>query len=305
MLDHIALIPDLEVMVCTKPYLKYCLRGVRADLVHAHEAKAAQWAYCHYLRNRIPYVLTRRILKAPGNNFFTRNVHTHARKVIAVSHAVATVMQHAFAIEDTVVIPSMCTSFIANPQKIIELRARYHNKYIVGHIGALVEHDKGQSYIIEAARQLQNELPDVHFLLMGSGPDEARLRALARGLSNLEFLGQQNELGSYLGVFDTFILPSLQEGLGSILLDALQFGKPILATCIGGIPDIICHGENGLLIPPADAGAIRKGLIELYHNRALRQQLGENAYKSAERYRPEVRVSEYLELYQNALKATG
>lgn len=300
-LSYLDSISDLDVITFTKPYLKYCLKRINADLLHAHEAKAAQWAFSHYLCKRTPYLLTRRILKLPGNNFFTRGIYNHAQKIIAVSHAVATAVQQVFPMMDIPVIPSMCADLNVDLQKVAALRARYQGKCIVGHIGALVEHDKGQSYLIEAARYFQQTLPALHFLLIGGGPDEARFRILAKGLKNLELLGHQQDIGSYLTIFDIFTLPSLQEGLGSILLDALQQGKPVVASKVGGIPDIIRHEYNGLLIPPADTNAICSAITRLYQDAILRNQLAENAHKSAAQYHPEVLAPHYLALYQKLL----
>ena len=122
--------------------------------------------------------------------------------------------------------------------------ATSQGKFLVGHVGALDNGQKGQEFIIAAARELERSHPDVHFMLVGGGDDEAMLRSAAAGLSNLTFTGFVDNVGDYLAAFDVFILPSNREGIGSILLDAMEQGLPVIASRVGGVPDIVHRPEE-------------------------------------------------------------
>ena len=121
-------------------------------------------------------------------------------------------------------------------------------RFIVGHIGALDDSHKGQLQIIELAKMTHETFPEICFLLVGSGKDDEYFKQLTQDLNNIELVGQKENVGDYLAAFDLFIFPSRHEGLGSILLDAMDFGLPIIASNVGGIPEIIQNGVNGILV---------------------------------------------------------
>ena len=178
----------------------------------------------------------------------------------------------------------MASHLPRNEITIIALKKRYSGKFLIGHIGALAPTHKGQLSLIEAARILQPLYPEMHFLLLGSGRDESFFRTEAAGLTNMEFLGFQENVGDYLAIFDLFAFPSLEEGLGSTLLDAMEFGVPIVASNVGGIPDIIIDQQNGLLFPPTDSRVLSEQIKKLYHNPDLRKILSENSQKMVRKF---------------------
>ncbi|MCF8094815.1 MAG: glycosyltransferase family 4 protein [Desulfobacteraceae bacterium] len=292
---------SLELKPISKPYILHAGDVKDCDLIHVHEAKAGQFAYLATRIYKKPYVITRRVLKPLKANPFTRNVYSGAERVIALSGAVKYVLVRYDSTLNPLVIPSMTSSLSSNQESRDKIKSRYKDKFLVGHAGALVNKDKGQQYIVEAAASMQHEYPQIHFLLLGQGRDEDRLKRMAAGLNNLEFAGFRANVGDYLGAFDLFLFPSLQEGLGSVLLDAMQFKLPIVATNVGGIPDIIEHGENGLLIPPADSGALADAVLYLYKNRDFCIRLAENAYKVSMKYKPSELARHYLQVYQSIL----
>ena len=98
--------------------------------------------------------------------------------------------------------------------------------------------------------------PDWHFMLCGEGRHRERFEREIGDLDNVELMGWVDNMGDYLAAFDLFVFPSLKEALGSTLLDAMQFGLPIVASNIGGIPEIVEDGANGRLIEPEDAAGL-------------------------------------------------
>ena len=119
----------------------------------------------------------------------------------------------------------------------------------------------------------------------------------AKDLDNVSFTGWVENVGDHLAALDLFVLPSLNEGLGSILLDAMQFGLAIVASDVGGIPDVVEHGDNGLLVPPGEPAPLADAIVRLYRDSEMRNAMSTAARQRAENYRPESMVERYWELY--------
>jgi glycosyltransferase involved in cell wall biosynthesis len=157
-------------------------------------------------------------------------------------------------------------------------------KIILLYVGRL-SHEKGLHYLLTGVRLLRTSGIDVKLRLCGDGPEKEKLQVLSRKLElekDVEFLGfvPQGEIlnETYMGG-DIFVLTSLSEGVPKVLLEAMSKGLPIITTRVGGIPDIIIHNENGILIPPEDPTAIADAVKLLLSNDELRRTIVENGYK--------------------------
>jgi glycosyltransferase involved in cell wall biosynthesis len=118
-------------------------------------------------------------------------------------------------------------------------------------------------------------IPDAHLVIVGSGPEESRLKELS--MAGVLFVGQSSDTVRYLQAADLFVLPSSTEGLSGSLLEAMSTGIPVLATSVGGTPDVIQHGLNGYLIPSDNLNRLKQGLQTLLSDNDLRMRLGSNA----------------------------
>jgi glycosyltransferase involved in cell wall biosynthesis len=290
---------SVNIIKIKQPYIAYIF-GIKKefDIVHAHDAKACHLAYLLSLRTFAPYMITRRMDRAPRANWFTHKVYQHAFHVVSLSSAIDKIIRAYQSGLTCSVIPSMAANLPTEPLTITNIRKSYPNKILIGQVGALVERHKGQQYTIEAARRLEATHPHLHFLLIGDGADESTLKQKARGLTNIEFVGFKSNIGDYLRALDIFLFPSLQEGLGSTLLDAMEASLPIVAAEVGGIPDLIRHKENGLLVPPQDALAIANAILELVGNRPLARNLGEQGNVEVALYSPAIISQRYMEVYK-------
>jgi glycosyltransferase involved in cell wall biosynthesis len=182
-----------------------------------------------------------------------------------------------------------------------DIRRRCTGKIVIGHLGELDHSHKGQRTIVEAARQMRHTNPGAHFLLLGTGKDEREFRAAAAGLDNIEFAGFVENVADYLAAFDLFVYPSLREGLGSSLLDALSFGLPIVATEVGGIPEIVEHEVNGLLIAPEQPAELVAALQRLLGDAELRASMGRNNRQKATLYDASHMATSYESIYREIL----
>lgn len=233
------------------------------SLLHAHEARAVYAGIlAHWLR-RTPFVITRRVMRPQKPSWIRNRAYDSAAAVAAVSSAVAQHIQETYPAIEPIVIPSAHAELPVDAEVATAIRQRYAGKTIIGHVGTYYHPVKGQLTIIEAAHRAARENPDWHFLLIGAGKDESLFREEIGGLTNIELTGFVDNVGDYLAACDVFVFPSLNEALGSSLLDAMQFGLPIVASRVGGIPEIVVDGVNGMLVDPENAGQLYAGLARL------------------------------------------
>jgi glycosyltransferase involved in cell wall biosynthesis len=155
------------------------------------------------------------------------------------------------------------------------------NKVLVSLIGRLVW-EKGVNIFLEAACELCKHRRDIHFLVVGDGPLKGPLEKQAwnLGLSKMcSFAGFRSDIADILKATDILALPSFVEGLPMIILEAMASKIPVVASTVGGIPEMIQEGKNGFLIPPNDSEALARNLLMLVSDKALRRSVGEAAKK--------------------------
>jgi len=150
---------------------------------------------------------------------------------------------------------------------------------IVGTVARL-HRQKGVVDLLRAAPQILGAHPEARIAVVGDGPEGRRLRREARRL-NLEgrflFLGERKDAAAVLSLFDVFVLPSLWEGLPFVLVEAAALGKPIVATAVDGVPEMLEDGQTGLLVPPNNPPALAHAVIRLMRDKAEARRIGEAA----------------------------
>ena len=288
--------PDLEICrVRSRISAAFACRG--ASLLHAHEAHAAQAAYVASLFGK-QYLITRRLTKPVRSNSYSSAVYRNAQTLVALTEAVENSLQNRFPEISTVRIPDAWNPEYPDPGGVREIRKRFSDKFIVGHAAAMDGPEKGQSILLQAAQALQQDAPDIQFILLGSGRLEGELRQQAEDLDNVCFAGWVEDPITWIAAFDLFAFPSLIEPLGSTLLDVLRAGVPIVASEVDGIPEVITEG-CGILVPPGDAGALAEQLLRLYRSEELRQRLSEKGLERAKEFSPELIAREHIKVYQD------
>ena len=153
------------------------------------------------------------------------------------------------------------------------------SEVLVGTVGRLFN-AKGHRYLIQAAAELRQQFADVRFVIVGEGSLRGELEEQARlaGVGDaLLFAGFRQDIPRLLAAMDIYVLPSLWEGLPVSLLEAMAMGRPVIATRVGGIPELVVDGQSGILIPPADLPALVRALDGLLRDGARRETLGRNA----------------------------
>lgn len=144
--------------------------------------------------------------------------------------------------------------------------------------------EKAQSDLIAAFAQLCHQYTNIHLVVCGSGPLRETLerKAAESGCRNVHFLGHRTDLDCLMPAFDLFVLPSLTEGLPNVLLEAASCHVPIVATRVGGVPEIVTDGESGLLVESGNVSQLAQGIERCLNDRELAKQLAFAAYRVVE-----------------------
>jgi glycosyltransferase involved in cell wall biosynthesis len=152
---------------------------------------------------------------------------------------------------------------------------------------ARLEPEKGHETLLAAWRLVLQDLPQARLVIVGEGSEGARLRgqALQLGLqaprTTVFFTGLREDVPAVTAALDVAVLPSYREAQGIVLLEAMALGRPIVATRVGGIPEVVEDGRTGLLVPPHDAPALADGILRLLGDRVFAKRLGEAGQERA------------------------
>ena len=289
---------NLEIIEISKPYVLHLNKIKDSSIIHAHETKALQFAYFANLLKKIPFIVTRRVDNPLKTNFLNNLMYTNAKVSVALSKAIEKEILRVAPKAKTTIIPSAFSDIEVNEESAKEIKNKFDKKFLIGHVGALDDKHKGQSIIIDIAKKIEISHPEIHFLLVGGGCDEERFKEMAKDLTNITFEGFVNNVNDYIKCFDMFVFPSRNEGLGSTLLDVMKIGVPIIASHVGGIPDIIKDGENGLLFDINNPSELEKIILALYKDHKKADSLVSNALKSVEKYSAQNMAEAYIKIYE-------
>ena len=175
---------------------------------------------------------------------------------------------------------------------------------VIGAVARLVP-VKGLQYLVSAMPEIVRSCPDAHLVLAGDGDRRPELEALARRLSladRVHFLGFRRDAAAVTAALDVFVLPSLNEGQGRVLVTAMALGVPIVATKVGGVPEVIEEGCQGLLVPPADPSALSRAVTALLTDREKAASLGKAGRARSVLFSSEVMLKCHAELYRNSTR---
>ena len=175
---------------------------------------------------------------------------------------------------------------------------------IVGAIGRLSS-VKGFKYLIDAFKDAVSRNDDVRLLIVGEGPEKDALEKQVRLLKITDkvlFAPRGVPLEKYLSILDIFCLPSVHEGLGMSLMEAMAAGKACIATDVGGLSELIQRGKDGILVPPKDPEALSAAILDLAADAGLRERLGENAReKAANNFSMEEACAKTIKVYEEVI----
>lgn len=179
----------------------------------------------------------------------------------SVNAALSGTLDH---IEQRVVNPGVPLDVTEDPPPIL----KEGRVPVVGMVGPL-EVMKGGSFFLRACHRVIEAGTPIRIVITGSGPEERNLRRLATSLNldaHVAFVDDGAAMSTYLSAIDVFCLPSLQQGFGIFLLEAMALGRAVVASNVGGILDILKDGENGMTVPPSDSRSLADKLLKLLND---------------------------------------
>ncbi len=283
--DLVRLAPRYEVDLSTAWRLSRVIKQYGPDIVHAHDPHAVAVASLALSLGapvpRPPLVAARRVDFHMRGNSFSRWKYRQVDCFIAASDAIRQML-----VADGIPPSSVVTIHegIDVERVISTAPAAIHqelwlptNAPIVGNVGALVPH-KGQRYLVEAASLVLREVPDARFVVLGEGELRAALeRQVAEAhLEKHVFLpGFRADVLAMHRAFDLFAMPSVTEGLGTSVLDAMAASKAVVATRAGGIPEVVVDKDTGFVVEPRDSRAMAAPIVRLLLDAGLRKRMGD------------------------------
>ncbi len=293
------------------PKLLRIVRENKIDIMHA-QTRVSQALSCIVSKlSGVPYVTTchgffkhqrfgRRLFPCWGN------------KTIAISKSVEKHLTDDFNVDKKNV--SMIyngieiSRYLEPVEKDDDLRKKLNisdDKIIVGTVGRLSP-VKGYKYLINAFKEVADKNKDVSLLLVGEGPEKENLlnqiNDLALSSNVIMVPGSDGGIEKYFGIIDIFCLPSIEEGLGLSLMEAMASGSGCIATRVGGLKELIDDGDNGLLVPSQDYKALSAAILKLIEDKSLREKLSSNARKKAlNSFSIEDSVKKTITVYREAI----
>jgi glycosyltransferase involved in cell wall biosynthesis len=299
------------------------LRAQRPVIVHTHKYKDNILAGCAAAAAAVPTVVRvvhgmtepfrgKAYVKMMGYEFVDRLVtRTRVNKVIAVSSNIEAVLRRLYGTRKVVQIHNGI-----NLDKIRPSRDRHSlraalgigtDDQIVGTVGRLVP-VKGHDVLLRAASALLKKRWNLKFLIVGDGPLRSKLADLTRELGiekEVILAGQRDDVYDLIDCMDVFTLPSTHEGIPMVLLEALALKRPVVASCVGGIPEVLENGVSGLLVAPNNVRELEQGIDRILQDRLYASQLGEAGRARVEaEFTAELMAKRTADLYCSILSAS-
>ena len=253
--------------------------------------------------SNIRLIRTRHLSTPISKNFLSKLVYSLPDVVITTGEAIRQQMinYNKFNPNKIISIPTGVDLSIFSPE-YISPTIKKEGFFLVGTI-SILRSWKGHRYFLEAIPEVVKTIKNVKFLIVGDGPQKANLEELVQKLGlkkYVTFLGYREDIPAILASLDLLVHPSTgHEGVPQIILQALAMKKPVIATNVGSIPEIIKNNYTGLLIKPASSTQLAEAIIFLLQNRELAHSLGEKGRKLVEsRYSFSRMLDKIEEIYQ-------
>jgi len=264
--------------------VKTLLSRAKFDVVNTHSGHDCLVAGTAARLAGTPLVVRTRHLALPISSLATYTWIPH--RVIAVSRYVRQYLisasmseEHVETIYDGIVKPE------AHLHSTLRTELGLNANAVVAATVAIMRDKKGHEDLIAAAQPMLAERPNLHFVLAGDGPWFVKIKDIvdALGLGHrIHLLGFRADVPNVLAGCDLFVLPTHQEALGQSYIEAMAAGLPVIGSNVDGVPEVITHGVNGLLVPPHDIEALRAAIARLIDNPGLMAQLGSAGRLSTE-----------------------
>lgn len=286
--------------------LRRVFRDTRPDVVHVHDphATGAGALALQMLAGRRPRLVASRRVPLRLRGVLSLMKYGACDRVLAVSRAVARhLVEDGLPLDKLVVVRDGVPDRFPGSERgdIAGEFGLPAGSRIIGNVAALSEH-KDHGTLLAAMPAVMQTVPQARLLVVGEGGLRTRLESEARKLGlagRCVFTGFRPDVDRLLPHFALLCLTSRIEALGTSLLDAMCFSRPVVATATGGVPEVVRHRETGLLVPVGDSRALAKALVSLLTDERRRERMGRAGRKRFERHFTAGRmVDETLRVYE-------
>jgi glycosyltransferase involved in cell wall biosynthesis len=275
-------------------------------ILHAHDGRGQTLGWLASLGLEVRRVASRRVTFFPSDRWTYRLKYGRTcHAVVAVSENIRELSVHAgVPRERIVVIPDgiEIPAELPSAAERMSLRASWHcqdDEFVVGLLGASTP-EKGQDLALAALALLTEKLPQARLVFAGDEgaiPGDTSTLGAKSGCNRILRLGPIENLTAFFPGLDLFVMPSKAEGLGSSALWAMAYGLPVVATRVGGLPEIVVENETGWLIPPASPQALADAILLAARDHAQLIEFGRNGRKRSEGFSAAIMVSRTEALY--------
>lgn len=305
---------EVDPLACLR--IRLLINRFKYDILHSHTSHAHTLAFFSSFGTHVNRLVTRRVDFSVFRHSFLKLSGIKYRYMadfyIAISYKIKEVLiNDGIPAGRIFVVHSGINPNRFDNADADSLMAEFNIKSgekIVINVAHLAGH-KGQHYLIRSIPLVLAKIPTARFFIVGGGELMDELQALAASLrlkQELIFTGFRRDVGGFYQIADLFVMSSVQEGLGTAVLDALSLGKPVVATQSGGIPEIIKNGNSGLLVPPADPKALSEAIVRMLtdHELAARvSRAGKSVVK--QKFTIDTMVDRNIDVYHQILGGNG
>jgi glycosyltransferase involved in cell wall biosynthesis len=299
------LVAELARVLEERPGILLCTHGFKANVVGYLAARRTRTRHIAFLRG-----WTAETMRVKIYEVMERFVLRRARHVVCVSRKQAEVVgKMRRGRSQPFIVPNAMLPPWSRPLNQQITRAAFNipaNAFVFGSVGRLSA-EKGHRFMISAFRDacaaLVPERP-LYLIVVGDGREQESLERQASqyGIRDkVHFAGFQGSPGAWMKLFDCMIQPSLTEGTPNAVLEALCLNVPVIATAVGGVPDLIANEDNGLLVPPSDVASLALAMERIVLDSGLRRRLADAAQETSQIFSPAAQKEKLLAVYQTAL----
>ena len=285
------------------------IKSEKVDIMHAHSRVSQVVVSIASRLTGVPYVTTcHGYFEVRSRKIFD----TWGVKVVAISDAVKDHLKYDLGVDKERIkliysgidIDKFARYYSQADKDAIRAELGLKDGPVIGTIGRLSQ-VKGQRFLVQAMPYIIDRQKDVQCIIVGDGEERFALENLARALNvrdSVRFISSDLDTTKFLAIMDVFVFPSVKEGLGMALLEAMAAGKACVASDIGGISDIIKSSSRGILVPVGDIRIIADSVAQLLGNKILRQNMGDDARRFAgEKFSLDVMRDHIIQLYGEVL----
>jgi glycosyltransferase involved in cell wall biosynthesis len=303
---RLGLVNELARVLAGRPGYVLCTHGFKANVVGYFAAKRTRTPHIAFLRG-----WTAETLKVRFYEVLERRVLSRAPWVVCVSQRQAEQVgrlrkrrSEPFVIQNAMLPPYERKSAVVVSRESLGISPR---TFVFGSVGRLSA-EKGHRFLISAFHDLCKMQPEaaLYLIVVGDGREQEPLEKQAASLGirdKILFAGYQGSCTDWMRLMDCMVQPSLTEGTPNSVLEAMCLDLPVVATAVGGVPDLVVDGENGLLVPSNDPGALAAAMRRMMQSEGLRRKLVAGGGAITREYSSERQREKLIAVYEKAFQS--